>query len=62
MIIRSEKKQQQHGASETNYADQSSEFKTPEAYLRGERKYLNSFHNGDWWLNVNYVTSEAAAH
>ncbi len=60
MIIRSEQQQVQTSTTETKPVDHSAVFKTPAAYLRGERKYLNSFHNGDWWLNVNYVTSETA--
>ena len=42
-------------------ADLSTVFKTPKAYLNGERKILKDARSKDWWLNVDYLISEVAA-
>ncbi len=36
-------------------------FAIPDAYKRGDRKLLQPFFSGDWWLNVDYVEYETNA-
>lgn len=37
------------------------EFAVPDAYTRGDRKLLQPFFSGDWWLNVDYLEYETVA-
>ncbi len=60
MVIRNSAPANATPAKESK-TDLSAIFQAPADYLKGEIKRLKDFHNGDWWLNVDYVTVEVAA-
>lgn len=59
MILRSNNPAARNNTPEEKRADLTSLFQAPTEYQNGSRKRLNDFHNGEWWLNVDYVDSEA---
>ncbi len=59
-MINRARQQDDTTAIETPKLDVRGYFDIPCAYQNGSRKRLKAFHNGDWWLNVDYVTSEVS--